>query len=343
VKLTDPVLARRTQLAVHHVAFDSFGVMAMCARVETPEVTITVDPGVSAAPEYVPLPRDRRRRLLADFGEQVARSCAKSQAIAISHYHLDHFTPERDARLYSGKVIFAKALDDLPPNQTQVARRFFQAIDGLPAEVVWADGRRFRFGRTEVGFSGPLWHGASGAEPGRVIITDVRRGRDRALVASDVAGPTESETTDYICQTASQHVILDGYPTWHIGQFATDADLVRSIINTCRILASPGLKSLVVDHHLARDYRYPAFYRLAYARARALKRCFGTAAELAGNPSAVLEGYRDYGPSKHRRWSPLEATDARSILDRAVAEGRVARHWLAEFDRWVGPVNTHAA
>ena len=112
-------------------------------------------------------------------------------------------------------------------------------------------------------------------------------------------------------------------------------ELVRSIINVCRILAMPGLETLVIDHHMARDYRYPAFFKLAYAKARQLGRRFGTAAELTGRKSMILEAYQDYGATKWRRWSPLEEDDARRVLRKAIDEGEVDKRWLKDFDRYV--------
>jgi predicted metallo-beta-lactamase superfamily hydrolase len=166
-------------------------------------------------------------------------------------------------------------------------------------------------------------------------MTTVSRGRHKALVTSDVGGPLEAATTDLICQSKAQSVVCDGYPTYQLGQFATDFDLVRSMVNVCRILAAPGLKTLVLDHHVCRDYRYPAYFRPAYAKARQLKKQFGTAAEVLGRTSAVLEGYQNYGPTRWQKWVPLETADARKVLERAVAESKLDKTWLDSFDRWV--------
>jgi hypothetical protein len=106
-------------------------------------------------------------------------------------------------------------------------------------------------------------------------------------------------------------------------------------VNLCRILATPGLATLVVDHHICRDYRYPAFFRLVYAKAQKLKKRFGTAAEVMGRTSKVLEGYQNYGPTRWQKWFPLEAADARKVLERAIAEGKLDKNWLDLFDRFV--------
>ncbi len=334
MKLTDPVIGGGPRIQVEYVAFDSFGVKSMCTLVKTPEVTITIDPGASLVSPSFPLPENLRRQLQEKHSEACRKACISSQAIVVSHYHLDHYIPLRDSEVYGGKTLFAKAIDDLPPKQAARARRFHKSIDGLPEETIWADGRRFRFGRTEVAFSEPVWHGRHNAEPGKVIMTEIKRGREKLLITSDVSGPTEKETTDLICASKAQTVILDGYPTYQLGRFATDFDLVRSIINICRILATKQLKTLVIDHHMARDYRYPALLKLAYGKAKALGRQFGTAAEITGRTSAVLQGYQDYGPTKWQHWTPLDANQARKTLEKAIAGNEVEPDWLKQFDRW---------
>ncbi len=335
MRLTDPIIREGPQLSIHYVAFDSFGVKSMCVRVQTPELTITIDPGVAVEAGSFPLPIEKRHALLDRYQKTVLVSCAQSQAIVVSHYHLDHLQPTRETVMYSGKALFARDPAIMSAKQAETANRFFKAIDGLPLETVWADGRTFKFKKTVVEFSPAVWHGTRDAEPGTVIMTSVTRGKEKVLVTSDVGGPLEAATTDAICAAKAQTVVVDGYPTYHLGQFATDFDLVRSMVNLCRILAAPGLKTLVVDHHICRDYRYPTFLKVVYAKARQLKKQFGTAAEVLGKTSAVLEGYQNYGPTRWQKWFPLETKDAREVLERAVAESKLDKKWLEAFDRWV--------
>ncbi len=335
MKLTDPVIGGPPKVQVKYVAFDSFGVKSMCTLVKTPDITITIDPGASAESASFALPEPQREELLKEHLEACHEACVSSQAIVVSHYHLDHFLALRDFATYGDKVLFAKSCEDLPPKQAARAKRFHKSIDGLPEETIWADGRKFKFKRTEIAFSSPVWHGTHDAKPGAVIMTEIKRGKHKVLITSDVSGPTEKQTTDLICASKAQTVILDGYPTYQLGQFATDYNLVRSIVNICRILSMKELKILVVDHHMARDYRYPAFFRLAYEKAGKLRKECGTAAELLGRTSAVVQGYQDYGPTKWLHWAPMEKDPAREVLERAVSQGKVKPLWLKAFDRWV--------
>jgi predicted metallo-beta-lactamase superfamily hydrolase len=322
-------------LSVEPVAFDSMGIKGMCSRVKTPDLTITIDPGVSAQTEQFPLPQNLLQQLLTHYEAEVIDSCARSEAIVISHYHLDHFTPKRESRIYAKKLIFAKALNDLSQKQLETAKRFFKTIDGLPKEIIWADARRFRFKKTEIAFSEPIWHGRAAAEPGKVIMTTVHRGREKVLLSSDIAGPADPQTTEQICAINPTLAVIDGYPSFLVPAPATDLELVKSIINLCRILNLPGLKTLILDHHLCRDYRYPALFKTVYEKAATLKKRLGTAAEIAGQGSAILEGLKNYGTTRWHRWQPIEPEDLRTCLSAALNRGQISPDWLIAFDRWV--------
>lgn len=334
MKLTDPIIREGPQVHIHYVAFDSLGAMGMCVRIETPDVVITVDPGAAIEAGSFPLPAERRSALYEAQLQAVRESCARSQVIVITHFHLDHLIPNRDQEIYGDKTIFTRDPDALTDKQASTASRFLRDINGLPKDILFADGRKFKFGKTLLEFSGPVSHGVEDAKPGTVIMTQVSRGREKVLITSDVGGPLTTDTTDLICGAKAQTVVLDGYPTYLLGQFATDFNLVRSIVNVCRILESRDLRTLVIDHHLARDYRYPAFFKLAYDKAAKMKKQFGTVAEIQGSRSLVLEGYQNYGPTKWQKWFPLESAGARAVLERAVAEDRLGAEWLAAFDRW---------
>ncbi|MGQ9677791.1 MAG: hypothetical protein ACUVUD_00715 [bacterium] len=336
MNLSKPVIIREgPTVTLYCVAFDSLGVKGMCTRIETPDVTVTIDPGVSAQTAEFPLPEEERKKLLSDYLQLVRESCARSQVLIISHYHLDHFIDARDPEIYSGKILFAKSLDDLPQKQKETAHRFFKIIDGLPKEIIWADGRRFKFKKTEIGFSSPIWHGKADAEPGKVIMTEVKKGKECILISSDVAGPIELEVSEAIYRVNPQVAVIDGYPSFRHGTSAGDTGLLKSIINICRILSLPTLKTLIVDHHSARDYRYPAFYKLIYQKAKKLKKKFGTVAELAGKKSVALYGLENYGTTRWHHWQPIEPETIRTQVEKSITEGKLAAEWLEAFNRWV--------
>lgn len=335
MRLTDPVIREGPQLSVEYIAFDSLGVMGMCAHIKTPDTSVTIDPGASVEPGSFPLPIERRHALLDERQAAVRRACAESEIVVVSHYHLDHLLPERNPDMYGGKIIFLRDPELVPPRQAAVGTRFLRSLDGLAKDVIFADGRKFKHRRTEISFSPPVWHGDVNAEPGTVIMTRVSRGKERILLTSDVGGPLVDTTVEAMIASKAQTIVLDGYPTYLLGQFATDHNLVRSLTCICRILAAKDVRTVIVDHHMARDYRYPAFFRLAYEKAQKLGKQLGTAAELTGRTSAVLQGYQDYGPTRWQKWAPLDRDRARGVLQQAVTSDRLASEAIDAFDRWV--------
>ncbi|MEO0009043.1 MAG: MBL fold metallo-hydrolase [candidate division WOR-3 bacterium] len=327
---TSHVIAAGSKLKAELVAFDSFGVKGMCTCIHTPEITVVTDPGVSAQTEQFPLPAEVREKLREQYEYKVKSRCAEAEAIVISHYHLDHFFDLRDPAIYGGKIIFLKSFDDQPAAQQETARRFLKTIDGLPREIVIADGRRFQFGKTEIGFSPPVWHGAAEAEPGKVIMTEVCRGRNRILISSDVAGPVDVETADLIASIKPGVLIIDGYPTMLHSYPATSIPFVISLVNIIYLLLLPSVEVLVLDHHPARDYRYPALLLPLYQIARKMKKQLGTAAEVSGMKSAVLNALENYGTTRWHRWQPLTIEMFARLLDEALNSGNIRPAWLRQ-------------
>ncbi len=301
----------------------------MCIAVRTPEISIVIDPGVSAQTEQFPLPEAVREQLRNDYEAAVTAAAQQAEIIVVSHYHLDHFLDRRDPALYGGKIIFAKSPDDLPAKQQETARRFFQMIDGLPREIIWADGRRFKFKKTEIGFSPPLWHGQADTEPGRVIMTEITRGRGKLLVSSDVAGPVDDQTTELITGFQPQVAIIDGYPTFLQSDPQTDLQFLISLFNITHLLLLRSIKTLVLDHHIARDYRYPALFQPVYRLAKKLNKRFGTAAEIIGLRSAVVTALENYGTTRWHRWHPIDLNTISGLVQQAISSGKIDPQWLA--------------
>lgn len=327
--LPSQIIPAGTNLKIQPLAFDSFGVKGICTLIRTPDISIVIDPGVSPQSDQFPLPQEIREQLLNHYEAAVTAACNDAQIIIISHYHLDHFLDRRSPALYADKIILAKLVDDLPEKQKETAQRFFKMINGLPREIIWADSRRFKFKKTEIGFSPPLWHGKVEAEPGKVIMTEITRGRERIIVSSDVAGPIDDQTTNLIASIQPQVAIIDGYPTFLEPNPNTDLRFIISLINITYLLMLPSLKILILDHHHARDYRYPALFKPIYRLAEKIKKRFGTAAEILGHRSLAVTGLENYGTTRWHRWQPVESDTINTIVQMAISSGKIEPHWVA--------------
>ncbi len=110
------------KIKVTPLAAESFGVRSMCTLVETPDVKVLLDAGVSLCPYRFGLPPhpiefqtiDRLRRRIAEAAD-------KAEVVTISHYHFDHHTPsfedwlvnwteanETARQIYQGKRVLMK-------------------------------------------------------------------------------------------------------------------------------------------------------------------------------------------------------------------------------------------
>ncbi len=105
-------------------------------------------------------------------------------------------------------------------------------------------------------------------------------------------------------------------------------NLARSIINISRILKECNIELIVLDHHLARDYRYPDLLFEVYKKASELGKNVKTAAELLGRRTKVLEGYEKYGPTRWKTWESFKREDMFDVLDNAVKNDLIGKKWL---------------
>ena len=77
------------KIRVSPLAAESFGVRSMCTLVETPDVSVLLDAGVSLAPYRFSLPpHPLEFQTIARLREVIAEAADKAEVVTISHYHL---------------------------------------------------------------------------------------------------------------------------------------------------------------------------------------------------------------------------------------------------------------
>lgn len=125
------------KLRVRPVWADSLGAKSFCTLVETPDISILIDPGVAIMHGSFPAPRDLKARWRDEGRKAVISAAEKAQVIVITHYHYDHFT-DFDERIYRRKLIVAKSPNEyINDSQRERAIRFYSnlfAIDGVSLE-----------------------------------------------------------------------------------------------------------------------------------------------------------------------------------------------------------------
>ncbi len=277
------------KVKVYPVAYDSFGVRSMATFIETPDLTIFIDPSAALGPNRWGLPPSRfEEEALRLALEKVRELVPSSDIIVITHYHFDHYSPEL-TQLYKGRRILLKhPSEKINRSQFERARQFLTVI--APDEVIYADSRRFKFGSTEIVFSEPLPHGI-GPKLGYVLQVGVRHCDDRVVHSSDVQGFVLEEHLNFSLEFKPQLLLADGPPTYLIGT-KFPKRYMESFKKAILKLMKVGVKLIVLDHHLMRDKNWCNKLEdlLREAELRGIKLL--TASKLIGRPNLLLEAYR---------------------------------------------------
>ena len=249
------------------IAEESFGVRSMSFYVETPDIGILLDPGVSLAPRrYGKPPHPRELEALKEARDRLSFYTEISEVITISHYHLDHYTPpfksiyegtEKDTfkQIYKNKLILAKDPENsINYHQKVRAHLLLKKIKDLVYDIKFVDSNTVKIGDTIIKFSRPVPHGPIGTKLGFVLMTTISYFSDRVLYAPDIQGPMSEETMKYILNEKPKVAIIGGPPTYLRGIRVSEDDIEKGMINLVTI--AKNLPLVIVCHHLLRDPKW---------------------------------------------------------------------------------------
>jgi len=279
-------------LNVKPLAFDSFGVRSMATFVETDDIAVLIDPGVSLAPSRYSLPphpveEQRMRETWADIKEHASRS----DVLVVTHYHYDHYDPE-EPEIYEGKIVYLKHPKELiNKSQEKRASYFFDKLKGIPKSMDIADGKEFKHGSTRIKFSPPVYHGTN-SKLGYVVEVCISCGDEKVVFTSDVEGPSVDAQIEFIIQENPDLVILDGPMTYMLGFRYSRKSLALAIENMNRIIKETSAKYILIEHHFMRDLKFKERIAEVYECAveKGVKAL--SAAEYLGRDVEMLEARR---------------------------------------------------
>jgi len=310
------------KIKVTPLAAESFGVRSMCTFVETPDVKVLLDAGVSLCPKRFGLPpHPIEFKTIDRLRKNVAEAADRAEVVTISHYHFDHHTPsyedwlvnwteanETARQIYQAKTVLMKnPKEKINANQRQRAW-LFQKTGGKYAEKLeTADSKAFAFGKaTLLRFSEPVPHGPEDSMLGWVVMTLIECDGERFMFAPDVQGPMSTHTLELIKQAKPQVVMIGG-PPFYLGGFKVDeAQLQMGLRNLASVVETVPLT--ILEHHALRDEAWQQRIKQVYDVALKTGHTVMTAAEFAGKENAFLESrrkrlYMDYPPSKEfKKW-----------------------------------------
>jgi predicted metallo-beta-lactamase superfamily hydrolase len=316
------------KIRVTPLAAESFGVRSMCTFVETPDVKVLLDAGISLCPNRFGLPpHPIEFQAIAKLRVRIAEAADKAEVATISHYHFDHHTPsfedwmvnwteanETARQIYQAKTVLMKnPKEKINASQRQRAWLFQKTGGKYAKKLEAADGKTFTFGKnTRLHFSEPVFHGPENSMLGWTIMALIEFADERFMFAPDVQGPMSTHTLELI-KAAKPQVIMIGGPPFYLSSFKVDeAQLQTGLKNLASVAENVPLT--IIEHHALRDEQWQQKTRQVYETALKAGHTVMTAAEYAGQENMFLEYrrkklYADYPPSKEfKKWMRESAT-----------------------------------
>ncbi len=312
------------KIKVTPLAGESLGVRSMCTYLETPDLNVLLDAGVSLSPNRFRLPpHPCEFEAIKEARHKIAQCAEKADVVTISHYHFDHHTPsyedwlcnwtnaETAQQIYEDKQVLAK---NYRANVNASQRRrgwMFKKTGGKHAEKLeFADGKPFSFGATKLRFSQPVFHGLQNTPLGWLLMTTIEHEDEKIVFASDVQGPVDRPTLRTIQAERPQLLIIGGPPVYLAG-FRVNEKQIQWGLKNLETLAKM-VSVTIVEHHLLRDLNWRQSAKQIFETAKNAGKRVVTAAEFVGEENRLLEAkrkqlFKDFPPSaEFERWYRLE-------------------------------------
>jgi predicted metallo-beta-lactamase superfamily hydrolase len=291
------------EMEITPLAAESLGVRSLATHVQTTDASILIDPNVALGFRDNFHPHPTEYILLESLRKQIIDVAQSVGLIVISHFHHDHFMPffrnyayfwsnRDDAQaLYGGRKVWCKDIRArINYSQQRRGYNFIRSVRKVAQEVVYADGKALKIGKTLIRFSPAVPHGESGTKLGWVIMTAIRCGSFSMVHASDVQGPMVKETADWILGQKPDVLVLAGPPTY-ISPERVSQEVITIAANHLSVLANQ-IPMVIVDHHLLRDINWHQWLGPIQQRANEQGNQVMTVAEVLGQSYNLLEAKR---------------------------------------------------
>ncbi|MBS7644466.1 MAG: hypothetical protein QW569_03285 [Candidatus Bathyarchaeia archaeon] len=287
-------------IRVRPIAFESMGVRSMCTLVESPDVDILIDPGLSLGPRFSLLPHPEEYKARSRLRRRLLEAAGGASVLAVTHYHYDHYTPffdesvwtgstvEEAEVLYQGKEVLAKSYrGKVNLSQRRRGWLFWKGLSERGINAREADGSTFTFGETELKFSEPVPHGEQDSMLGWVLMLLIERGGEKVLFTSDIQGPMATSTMRLIEEWRPQLAVIGGPPIYLRGYRVSDEAIGKALTNMLSLARL--IPMIIVDHHLLRDPGWTDFLAPISKVAEVNGGVVHTAASYLGAPATPLE------------------------------------------------------
>jgi predicted metallo-beta-lactamase superfamily hydrolase len=299
------ILSGLDKIKVTPLAAESLGVRSMCTLVETPDVTVLLDGGISLCPWRFGLPpHPKEFQTIIQLRQKIAQATEKATVTTISHYHYDHHTPSFEdwlvnwtegpqtaQQIYKDKIVLAKnPKENINASQRERAWMFQKTAARHAKSFEVADGKTFAFGDTSLVFSPAVAHGSDDHSLGWVTMVTVKCGAERFMFASDVQGPMSLYTAELILAAKPDVLMIGGPPLYLEGDMVSERQIKQALLNLTRIVEAIPL--VILEHHALRDASWRSKLSSVFQKAEAANHSIVTAAEYRGEANNLLETKR---------------------------------------------------
>jgi predicted metallo-beta-lactamase superfamily hydrolase len=289
------------------LAAESLGVRSLCTYIETPDVKVLLDAGVSLCPSRFGLPpHPDEFQAIISSRQRISEAAKQAEIITISHYHFDHHTASFEdwlcnwtaseltaKQIYEGKTVLMKnTRKKINYNQRRRGWLFKRTSGRFAKKLEVADGRTFTYGKhTKISFSNPVYHGPDNTFLGWVLMVSIEYQKEKFMFAPDVQGPMCQETAELIIQEKPQTLILGGPPLYLADFKVKENDLQDGITNLQNIVERIPLT--ILDHHVLREESWRKKTEKVFQKAQQHNHTVVTAAEYLGGMNLPLESFRN--------------------------------------------------
>jgi predicted metallo-beta-lactamase superfamily hydrolase len=277
----------------------------MCTQVETPDVKILLDAGLSVCPNRFGLPpHPKEFKAISECRKRIADAADRAEIVTLSHYHFDHHTPsfedwlcnwtergETARQIYEGKTVLVKNAKEMI-NYSQRRRGWmFERTGGKYARTLEvADGKSFVLGETRLRFSEPVFHGSEDSFLGWVLMLTIECQDEKFMFAPDVQGPISKHASEVIVHERPQLLMIGGPPSYLSGFKVDENEIQAAFRNLNRIIGFSPLT--ILEHHLLREENWKDKAYSVFEIAKKTGHKVQTAAEFLGMRTECLESVR---------------------------------------------------
>jgi predicted metallo-beta-lactamase superfamily hydrolase len=293
-----------SKIRVIPLAAESLGTRSMCTFIETKDVKVALDAGVSLAPNRFGLaPHPKEYDAILKSRKRIEEKASEADVVTISHYHFDHHTPsfidwvcnwsspEIAQKIYENKLVLLKN-PKANINFSQRRRGWVFAKTGgkYAKKLQVADGKVFEFGDTLLKFSEPVFHGSEDTSLGWVLTTTIEHEDERIMFAPDVQGPMYGEALKLISAVKPQLLIIGGPPLYLAGFRVAETQLQKGLESLAQLVSTVPL--VILEHHLLRTENWREQAKVVFDAAQKNGHKVVTAAEFLGKKDNLLEARR---------------------------------------------------